>query len=528
MISRSRQGYALFSVAETHRIVEFAHACMQVGWTIVASEPPLSTLRAAGIPAVDVADFVGVDASRYPFPPTLHPKIEWALTDASADIRLELVYDIPYGPALGNDVGGHTLLGLAAKGNRLPVATVTDMEQVARALGTTGTVPADLRQALIDAANLRVMRHYASLVPNGPDHQVIVAHTPRTLLNGENPYQVPAVLLDDGSGDPLGLVACRQVLGNPPCLTNLADADSLISTLVRLSAGFRCLQDGVPFLAIAAKHGNPCGIGWHRKDPLTAIRRALWANPGAIWGGEVAVNFPLDTACAEALFADPRRAKSFGSERWMLDVVLAPDADAGACNQLGQRRLTKLFLNDRLADPDKVPHPSWQGRLVRGGLLRQPPADYVLDLATAEVDGSWPDTPTQEAMVIAWAAAFSSNQGGNEVALACPGALLAVGGGPATVEAAELAVLRARRAVANLNIAENTADIHALDATGMVFAADAFFPFTDGPEILTRAGCRHGVVPSGGMRFDVVRTFLRDQSVGMVYLDERYRGFCRH
>jgi phosphoribosylaminoimidazolecarboxamide formyltransferase/IMP cyclohydrolase len=89
-----------------------------------------------------------------------------------------------------------------------------------------------------------------------------------------------------------------------------------------------------------------------------------------------------------------------------------------------------------------------------------------------------------------------------------------VGGGPATVQAAEVAVDRAKKAG------------HATE--GSVFCADAFFPFTDGPQILIDAGVKVGCVPSGGKNEPEMRQAFSRAGVTMLYMPQDFRGFCRH
>ena len=116
--------------------------------------------------------------------------------------------------------------------------------------------------------------------------------------------------------------------------------------------------------------------------------------------------------------------------------------------------------------------------------------------------------------IIAWVVAFTSNHGGNEVAIAKNNNLLGVGGGPSTLEAANVAIKRA------LECSHN--------CTNAVFAADAFFPFDDAPKALVEAGCNAGIVPGGGKMFNDIKKYFSDNNVQCVFIPEKYRGFCRH
>jgi phosphoribosylaminoimidazolecarboxamide formyltransferase/IMP cyclohydrolase len=128
--------------------------------------------------------------------------------------------------------------------------------------------------------------------------------------------------------------------------------------------------------------------------------------------------------------------------------------------------------------------------------------------------GGAPSDNDISSLIIAWSIAFTSNHGGNEVVLAKDGALLASGGGPSTVEAARVAVERAREC--------------GHETKGSVFAADAFFPFPDAPSILFDAGITTGCVPAGGKHETDVQNFFYNHDISVVYLPTTIRGFCRH
>jgi phosphoribosylaminoimidazolecarboxamide formyltransferase/IMP cyclohydrolase len=243
------------------------------------------------------------------------------------------------------------------------------------------------------------------------------------------------------------------------------------------------------------------------------VEQTLFGNPRAIWGGEFVANFPVDDAVAGQLLKSARRERMLGSSPWMLDIVLAPGFSSKAVETLGKRAERKLMANEALAAPALRPA-RWMYRPVRGGFLRQPPNHYVLDLAQAELAGEPAGETAVDSLIIAWAVAWNSNHGGNETALACDRHLAAAGGGPSTADAVEVAIMRARSGGHELS--------------GSAFAANAFFPFTDGPELLVKAGVKAGVVPAGGKQEPMVRRFFADHRVSVYYLPPEYRGFSRH
>jgi len=505
----SKRKIALFSLYDQENVVLYAQHLINLEWDLVATKETEQILTGKGIPVKNISEFLGIE-DRYPFPPTLHPKMELALT-TEQDESIALVYDTTYPLAKGNDVGGHTLLALAAKGMRIVVSDKKDMEQVIDTLKTNNNeIDSALRQQLIDKANAKISRHYYSLIEYTKDMD---AFKILPLLEGENPYQVPAYLMQTNINDSLGLAYFEQVSGNLPCFTNLADFDCILQTLCSLSQAFKSYYKKTPYIVIAAKHGNPCGLAvdWH--EPPLAIKNALFGNPRAIWGGEVITNFPITAVLAKALFSSSEREQLFGSPSWMLDVIGASDFDKEAVEILGKRPERKLFKNESLATSYLNKEGSAR-RMVRGGFLRQPLPDYILDLQACAFDFIFPDGLYVDSLLIAWATAWFSNHGGNEVAVAKDRMLIGVGGGPATIDACDTALMRA----------------HACghEVQGSVFAADAFFPHTDAPEQLIKAGCVYGLVPDGGKNAALIKQNFKKSNVNVFYLPEQFRGFCRH
>ena len=500
---------ALFSLNEPSDGLEFAPRLLDLGWKIVATQNVALRFAESGIQTEEVSRFLGIQES-YPFPPTLHPKIELALTTITTT-AIDLVFDTTYPLNKGNDVGGHTLLALAAKGNRIVVSNQEDMDSVVKQLlQNKNEIEPELRQRLIVQTYEKISNHYQILSHKNDPNQATPTYE---LMEGENPYQAPAHLLTFKDSDALCLGKFKQLSGIKPCFTNMADLDSLVKLMCVLVETFLKNDSKAPYITIAAKHGNPCGLSVSWDTPEKSIDGALFGNPRAIWGGEIITNFSISEEIGSMLFQSSKRNEFFDSPYWMLDLVAAPEFQQDAIRLLGKRNSRKLFQNPNLFDPqlDRAP---WSYRPIRGGYLRQPPNHLVLNWQ------EFPNLPDNiekaviDSMVVAWAVAWHSNQGGNEVTIVKDGNLLAVGGGPSTVDAITTAFERAKSC--------------GHDLVGSVFAADAFFPFTDAPEIIVRAGCTHGIVPKGGKNFQLVEDFFAQKEIKVLFLPEEHRGFCRH
>jgi phosphoribosylaminoimidazolecarboxamide formyltransferase/IMP cyclohydrolase len=507
--SPSSQKIAFFSLYKPSDGLNFAPKLLDLGWKILVTQNMSSVFSKSCIQAEEVSKFLEIQES-YPFPPTLHPKMELALT-SSKTTTIDLVFDTTYPLSEGNDVGGHTLLALAAKGNRIVVSNKKDMDKVVRQLiCNENSIEADFRKRLITQAYEKNSRHYQELSDHKEPNQATATYE---LMEGENPYQAPAHLLTFENSDDLCLGKFKQLSGVTPCFTNMADLDSLVKLMCVLFETFIKNYSKAPYITIAAKHGNPCGLSLSWNKPEETIDGALFGNPRAIWGGEIITNFTISEEISNKLFQSSKRKEVFDTPYWMLDMIVAPNFHHDAIRLLGGKKSRKLFQNSTLFNPlfDSKP---WAYRPIRGGYLRQPPNHLVLKLGDIINFSTNIEKSVIDSIVAAWAVAWHSNHGGNEVSLVKDCNLLAVGGGPSTVDAIATALQRTKACGHNL--------------AGSIFAADAFFPFIDGPEILAQAGCTYGIVPKGGKNFKLVQEFFDQKQIKMLFLPEEHRGFCRH
>ena len=195
------QKIAFFSLHEHNDGLNFASKLLDLDWIVLITPNMSSTFSQSGIQAEEISKFLGIQEA-YPFPPTLHPRMELALTTLKTR-TIDLVFDTTYPLSEGNDVGGHTLLALAAKGNRIVVSNRKDMAAVIQQLlQNENKIEADLRERLIAQAYEKNSRHYQELTNHKEPNKAKLSHE---LAEGENPYQVPAHLLTSLDSDDLCL-----------------------------------------------------------------------------------------------------------------------------------------------------------------------------------------------------------------------------------------------------------------------------------------------------------------------------------
>ena len=154
---------ALFSLFDTTKADDFARVLIKRGWQIIASNKTGIYLKQHNVPITKLTDFLKFNEN-YGFSPTLHPKIEFNLTsDNPGKDKIDMVYIINYPITQGNDVGGHTILALAAKGKRIPVSSIKDMEKVIKEISQNDDISPRLRSQLIKKAYTKVSKHFLKL-----------------------------------------------------------------------------------------------------------------------------------------------------------------------------------------------------------------------------------------------------------------------------------------------------------------------------------------------------------------------------
>jgi phosphoribosylaminoimidazolecarboxamide formyltransferase/IMP cyclohydrolase len=489
---------ALIGVSDKAGLVELGTALHAAGVQVVSTGNTAKTLAAAGIPVTPVEELTGFPESFGGRVKTLHPKVHAGLL---ADLRdpehveqlrtldiapfdLLVVNLYPFTATVASgaapedcveqiDIGGPAMVRAAAK-NHANVAVVVDparYEWVAEQVRSGGFTFADRRSLAVDA-----FRHTASydiavaswmgsvLAPdtesNFPAWVGASWHRGTVLRYGENPHQDAALYLSD-YGRP-GLATAEQLHGKEMSYNNYVDAD----------AALRAAHDhDSPCVAII-KHANPCGIAISALAEPSAIadahRKAHACDPVSAFGGVIAANREVTVAMAEQV------AEVF------TEVVVAPSYADGALDVLARRKNVRILV----AEP-----PARGGaelRAVSGGLLLQTrdavsaPGDDPVNWKLA--CGDPVDADTLADLTFAWRSVRAVKS--NAILLAHDGATVGAGMGQVNrVDAARLAVTRAGDR-----------------AKGAVAASDAYFPFSDGLEVLLAAGVRAVVQPGGSVR----------------------------
>ncbi len=510
---------ALVSVSDKTDLLRLAEALAGAGVEIVSTGSTAATIRAAGFDVTDVASVTGFPESLDGRVKTLHPKVHAGLL---ADLRLEdherqlaeldiapfelvVVNLYPFVQTVASgaegddvveqiDIGGPAMVRASAK-NYANVAIVVSPEAypaIVDALGTGGTTLAQRRElaARAFAHTAQYDRAVATWFAEGtlaeadlPQHLTIKAERLSTLRYGENAHQRAAIYTRVGGH---GIAQATQLQGREMSYNNYVDADAA------LRAAFDMVAPAVAII----KHANPCGIAVTARNALDPIAsahlRAHECDPVSAFGGVIAANRTVTMKMAENL------------RDIFTEVIVAPDYEPGALELFALKRNLRV-----LQLPADWQQERMDVRLVSGGLLLQDAdrfGDDVDSVATGWelVSGDRPDHDGMTNLIFAWKACRAVKS--NAIVLAKAGATVGIGMGQVNrVDSCRLAVERAGDR-----------------AAGSVAASDAFFPFSDGPQVLMDAGVSVIVQPGGSVRDDETIALARQYGVAMFFTGERH------
>ena len=502
---------ALLSVFDKTGVVDFARALHDLGWELLSSGGTAAVIADAGIPVIDVATVTGYPAILGHRVVTLHPSIHGALladTDNAEHVADMHTYNIePIALAAINlypfssnpsieliDVGGPAMVRAAAK-NHAHVAVVTEPSQydsIIDAIRTSGSVPPAMRQQLAAQAfattaayDAQVAQWFASTAsttaavnnttsPELPEHITLNLVRKQTLRYGENPHQRGARYTVDGEQS--WWSATQQFGGKEMSYLNVLDSE----------AAWKLAWSFDEPCAVVIKHANPCGLAIGATIE-TAYRKAHACDPLSAFGGVVALNREATVEMANDL------------KEVFTEVLIAPSYEAGAIEILSAKK------NLRILQANMPTHPTQHLRQISGGFLAQDTDPVHVDTSAWQVvTTAQPTTDQMRDCTTAWitCAAVSSNA----IVLVADGSAVGIGGGQQNrIDAARLACERAGNRT-----------------LGSVAASDAFFPFSDGPQMLINAGVSVIVQPGGSQRDDESIALANNSGIAMIFTGTRH------
>jgi len=527
LIDKVKVAHALLSVSDKTGLAELAGALARHGVELISTGGTATALRAAGLEVRDVGDVTGFPEMMDGRLKTLHPGIHGGLLAVRGDpdheaamaehdiapIDLVVVNLYPFADAVARgasrdeiveniDIGGPAMVRSAAK-NHAFVAVVTDpgdYPALIRALDEDDGMTSLRFRKYLAAKAFAATAEYDSMIAQWfafadegrmfPDQLALTMGKSADLRYGENPHQRAALYLPAGP-HVRGIAQAEQVQGKALSYNNINDADAAFQLLIEFAgAGPAC---------VIVKHANPCGVAL-AGSLAEAYRAALACDPVSAFGGIVALNAPLDREAAEAI------ASIF------TEVVVAPDADAGARQVFARKKNLRLLLTGALPDPAR---PGLALKSIAGAYLLQTRDNGRigrddLRLVTKRA-------PTEQEIadcLFAWKVVKHVKS--NAIVYAKDGATAGIGAGQMSrLESARIAAWKAKDAAAK-------AGWNQPRTIGSAVASDAFFPFADGLLAAVEAGATAVIQPGGSIRDAEVIAAADQAGLAMMFTGMRH------
>jgi phosphoribosylaminoimidazolecarboxamide formyltransferase/IMP cyclohydrolase len=327
-----------------------------------------------------------------------------------------------------------------------------------------------------------ISRWFAEKQGDFPELMMSAYEKVTDLSYGENPHQrAPTTRRSARACTSLSQV--RQRGGKELSFNNVLD----------INAGRLLVQEfEVPACAII-KHNNPCGVGGRRLRRWRPTGARSRATPLSAFGGSICLNRPVDRELAQPYSSSSARSCS------------RPEFTDDAIDALATKPNLRILEVD---ERRRINISEWDLKRVMGGLLVQDRDVGLEDRSEMEVvterkpsEGEWGE------MLFAWK--VCKHVRSNAIVLARDLASVGIGAGqPSRVDSVRLAIAKARATGADLS--------------GGALASDAFFPFSDGPQLAVDAGVTAIIQPGGSVRDHEVVDAADAAGVSMVFTHRRH------
>jgi phosphoribosylaminoimidazolecarboxamide formyltransferase/IMP cyclohydrolase len=505
---------ALLSVSDKTGIVEFARGLADLGIEIISTGGTAQELSDAGIAVRGISDLTGFPEIMDGRVKTLHPKLYagvLALRDDARHMRSAEEHDVefvdlicvnlypferaanargvPESDVIENiDIGGPTMIRAAAKNAQFvaPVVSPESYDAVLEELREQDLQLSSATREYLAAEAFAYTARYDTAIARWfqekredfPPLMVRAFERVLELPYGENPHQRAAYYAQVGARTHV-LSMVGQLGGKPLSYNNLLDLD----------AGRLLLGEFQIPACVIIKHNNPCGVAVG-KDALEAYQRAFACDPMSAFGGVICLNRKVDRELAAAL------------SQQFIEVLFARGYDEDALDVLSEKPNVRLLDDRERRTPDMI-EPAL--RQVVGGVLVQDRDADLEDRAEMEVVSARRPTEAEwSELLFAWR--VCKHVRSNAIVLTRDLATIGIGAGQMSrVDSVRLAIEKSQS-----------------DLNGAVLASDAFFPFSDGPQVALDAGISAVIQPGGSVRDTQVVEAIDAAGAAMVFTSRRH------
>ena len=513
---------AILSVTDKTGLVEFARKLSAMQVELISTGGTAKLLRDSGIAVKDISELTGFPEMLDGRVKTLHPKVHGGILHVRKNEKHEAAVDkhgiqpidmvvvnlyafektaakpgVEFEDVIENiDIGGPSMVRSAAK-NFQDVAIVSspaDYEAIAKEMqSNNGSLSLKTKwhlaqrafatTAAYDSAIASTLERIGAPETDGGEFELgkesgfpetlrLTFHKALDLRYGENPHQ-KAALYSDGSGT--GIANGKPLQGKELSYNNIVD----------LQAAWDLAQEFEQPVCAIIKHTNPCGtaVGATLAE---AYKRALECDPVSAFGGVIGMNRPVDRETATEM------AKLF------VEAIAAEKFDPAAREVFAAKKNLRLV---EVAPKEQ----KWVLKNVSGGVLLQD--NDMRPLTDADLKVVSERKPTEQEMrdlLFAWK--VCKHVKSNAILYARNGQTTGVGAGQMSrVDSAKIGAMKA-----------------VLPLKGTVVASDAYFPFSDGLEVVASNGATAVIQPGGSVRDQEVIDAANRLGMAMVFTGVRH------
>ena len=294
-----------------------------------------------------------------------------------------------------------------------------------------------------------------------------------------NPHQKSSIYISDYDDKKLGF---EQLHGRELSYNNFND----------LFAGLEILQSlkRKP-TTVVIKHANPCGIAIH-KSPHTSFKNAYECDPVSAFGGVIACNYRMNKKVAKEI------TKNF------LEVILSNGFDKESLKILKRKK------NLRIIDISKFKYKDQMSiKPLNGSFLVQNKNNIIIKKSDFKCVTKLKPSK-KELSEIEFAFNISKYVKSNAIILCNNFSTIGIGGGqPSRLDSCKIAIQKARK-------------FQPTKISNSIAASDAFFPFTDGLELLIKAGVKIVIQPGGSIRDKEIINYANKAKIKMLFTGIRH------
>ena len=388
------------------------------------------------------------------------------------------------------DIGGPTMVRAAAKNfkNVTIITNKNDYDPLIKEIEKNkGKTSIKFREFMSSKA-FGLTAYYDAMIANWfntklniqfPDRKTIFGRKLTNLRYGENPHQKSSIYINDYDDKKLGF---KQLHGKELSYNNFND----------LFAGLEILQsfEGKP-ATVVIKHANPCGISTN-KQPLISFKSAYECDPISAFGGVIACNYKMNKKIASEI------SKNF------LEVILSKGFDKESLKILKRKKNLRIIDISNFKYKNLMSVKSFDGSFIvqykNNKIVKKKEFKCVTKLKPNK----------KELAEVEFAFNLSKYVKSNAIILCNNFSTIGIGGGqPSRVDSCKIAIQKARK-------------FQPKKIAKAIAASDAFFPFSDGLELLVKAGVKIVIQPGGSIRDKEIINYANKAKIKMLFTGVRH------